>query len=340
MDDSRRGTVDLHPAGRARIASSHEGKKRRDAWLGRFAGLLVVAAALGVAPHAHAQGVLENPQPNSAKSGIGVLSGWKCTAGGPTAITLTIDGGAPIQAAYGTSRADTIPVCGDANNGWGVLYNFGLLTDGEHQIVVSDAGVEFARATFNTARFGTPFLTGASGLTFMRDFPTAGQGAFLAWEQASQSFQVGGTCGFPGTVPCPPATTLTGWVYADQESASSQYTPSAGSINSASQPNAISRSSPGGYRVVFGGLGSGGNAGVGGIVHVTAHQNDSNFCVVQGWGPDMGTQQADVRCYDATGSTTDARFDLVWTRPAPGAEPRAYLWADQSSTDDYAESAS
>lgn len=174
-----------------------------------------------------------------------MLSGWKCTAGGPTSITLTIDGGAPIQAAYGTSRTDTIPVCGDANNGWGVLFNFGLLADGEHEIVVLDAGVEFARATFSTARFGTPFLTGASGLGFVRDFPMAGQGAFLVWEQASQSFQVGGTCGFPGTVTCPPATTRAGWVYADQESAPSQYTPSAGSFNSASQPNAIGRTAPG-----------------------------------------------------------------------------------------------
>ena len=335
MNESPRRTAGLRAAGRMQIGFSHGGKKRRGAWRARVAGLLGLAAVLGLAPRAHAQGVLENPQPNSAKSGIGVLSGWKCTAGGPTAITLTIDGGTPIQAAYGTSRTDTIPVCGDANNGWGVLYNFGLLADGEHEVIVRDAGAEFARATFSTARFGTPFLTGASGLTFMRDFPTADQGAFLVWEQASQSFQVGGTCGFQDTVPCPPAASLTGWVYADQESAASQYTPSAGSLNSASQPNAIIRIGIGTYRVVLGGLGVGGNDGVGGIAHATAHQNDASSCIVDNWGPNMGAQLVDVRCFDGAGSGTDARFDLVWTRPAPGPELRAYLYANEPSENDY-----
>ena len=121
MNESPRRTAGLRAAGLERIGCSHEGKKRRGARLARVAGLLGLTAVLGLAPRAYAQGVLENPQPNSAKSGIGVLSGWKCTAGGPTAITLTIDDGAPIQAAYGTSRTDTIPVCGDANNVWVIL---------------------------------------------------------------------------------------------------------------------------------------------------------------------------------------------------------------------------
>lgn len=290
----------------------------------------VLAGSVAAAATAGAQSVLENPSAGSVKSGIGVLSGWKCSAGGPTAISLTIDDTTTFQAAYGTARADTIPICGDADNGFGVLFNFGLLTDGEHEIVARDAGVEFARAIFSTSRFGVSFLVGASGTSFVRDFPSTGQGAFLVWEQASQSFQVGGTCGTAGRPACPPATSLTGWAYADQESAAT-YTPS-GSFNSASQPNAASRTSTGAYRVVLGGLGA---DGVGGIVHVTAHQDDASSCAVEGWAPDMGTQQIDVRCVDGSGAAVAARFDVVWTRPAPGQGPRASLWADTPTVDEY-----
>jgi hypothetical protein len=50
-----------------------------------------------------AQANLENPQPGSFQSGIGVISGWVCEA---TEITIEIDG-RPLQAAYGTTRDDT-----------------------------------------------------------------------------------------------------------------------------------------------------------------------------------------------------------------------------------------
>lgn len=324
MDESRRGTAAGHRTAHLGIGRLHDAEQRRRARPGRLAGLLAAVAIAGFASRAHAQGVLENPQPGSAKSGIGVLSGWKCTAGGPTAITLTIDDGAPIQAAYGTSRSDTIPVCGDANNGWGVLYNFGLLADGEHEVVARDAGVEFARATFGTARFGTPFLAGASGLTFVRDFPVAAQGAFLVWEQASQSFQVGGTCGVAGRPSCPPAVLRTAWGFADQESAASPYAPG-GSINSASQPNSVSRTGTGSYRVTFGGLGS---EAPGGIAHVSARGANANSCIVSGWLPVMGATGVDVRCFDGAGAAADTVFDVVWTIPAPDVELRAYLWAN------------
>lgn len=332
MDESRRELLAAREAARCtQTAPVHGGRRRSRHVQGRAAWTIVLAALVAGAVPARAQSLLENPSPGSVKSGIGVLSGWKCTAGGPTAITLTIDDGTTFQAAYGTGRADTAPICGDADNGFGVLFNFGLLADGEHEIVARDSGVEFARATFSTSRFGTSFVAGASGTAFVRDFPATGQGAFLVWEQASQSFQVGGTCGLTGRPPCPPATSLTGWVYADQESAPA-YTPSAGSANSTSQPNAVSRTSPGAYRVVLGSLGV---DGVGGIAHVTAHQDDASSCAIDGWAPDMGAQQIDVHCIDGSGSDVDARFDVVWTRPAPGQELRASLWADAASVSEY-----
>ena len=72
---------------------------------------LFVAFVLGLAPpqpaRAQAQALLENPQPNSFLSGLGVISGWVCDA---ARIDIELDG-VRFQAAYGTSRADTRPDC-------------------------------------------------------------------------------------------------------------------------------------------------------------------------------------------------------------------------------------
>ena len=46
-------------------------------------GLLVIIFVLGIAPQLWAQGgqgVLDNPQPNSVQSGIGLINGWVCDA--------------------------------------------------------------------------------------------------------------------------------------------------------------------------------------------------------------------------------------------------------------------
>ena len=51
-----------------------------------------------------AQAVLENPQPGSFQSGVGVISGFVCEA---TTIEIEIDAGTIFEAAYGTSRGDT-----------------------------------------------------------------------------------------------------------------------------------------------------------------------------------------------------------------------------------------
>ena len=80
MDESQLRTAGAHHPVRARIGLSHGREKRCRGALQRLACVLVVAGVVTLAPRAHAQGVLENPQPGSAKSGIGVLSGWKCTA--------------------------------------------------------------------------------------------------------------------------------------------------------------------------------------------------------------------------------------------------------------------
>lgn len=315
------------------------GGRREAVWSGgilrvatRVALLLVVLLLRATA--VYGQGVLENPNPGSVKGGIGLFSGWKCSAASASSITLVVDGGTPIQAAYGTGRADTVGVCGDENNGFGVLFNFGLLEAGEHEVVALDAGVEFARASFTTSRFGASFLAGALGATFARDFPQPDQGAFLVWQQASQSFQVGGTCGTPGTVVCPPSSALSGWTYANQESAAGPYTNATDASNSLSQVNTMTRSGAGVYQVRFGGLALGLDK-TSGVAHVTARQGNANYCVVGGWNPDTNDRVVDVYCYDAAGVPTDTRFDIAFTRPAPANDVRAFLWANDASADFY-----
>ncbi|MBY0273819.1 S8 family serine peptidase [Candidatus Binatia bacterium] len=151
-------------------------------------GLVDAVGAVGAAtPSGPVVGVLENPQPGSFQSGIGLVSGWVCDA---DAVTFQIDGGEIIGAAYGTDRADTAGVCGDADNGFGSLLNWGLLGDGTHTITAFADGVEFGSATFEVATFGVPFLTGASGSYVLSDFPSDGQSTVIEWQEASQNFVI------------------------------------------------------------------------------------------------------------------------------------------------------
>ena len=76
-------------------------------------------------------GILENPGPSSFQSGLGVISGWRCEA---KTVEIIIDEMAPQRAAYGTERLDTAEVCGDTDNGFGLLVNWNRFGDGEHTL--------------------------------------------------------------------------------------------------------------------------------------------------------------------------------------------------------------
>ena len=130
-------------------------------------------------------GALENPGPASFQSGLGLLSGWVCEA---EVVELEINGGARIAAAYGTARADTAPVCGDPDNGFGLLFNWNLLGDGVQTVVAVADGDEFGRATFTVTTLGVEFLEGMQGETVAEDFPSPGEEVRLIWQQATQNF--------------------------------------------------------------------------------------------------------------------------------------------------------
>ena len=131
-------------------------------------------------------GFLENPAPNSFQSGVGLLSGWVCEA---DSVTLEIDG-QTYTAGYGTDRADTADACGDRDNGFGLLFNWNELGDGDYEAIARADGVAFDRATVRVVTLGTNFLRGAHGTCEVVDFPEVGDTATLTWQTAQQNFVI------------------------------------------------------------------------------------------------------------------------------------------------------
>ena len=159
----------------------------RQQLLKRFFSIATVIAALQ-ASSVLANGALENPAAGSTQSGIGMFSGWNCEAEN---IEIEFTGGTKLSAAYGTARGDTASICGDSDNGFGLLFNFNNLGSGEHTVIALADGVEFGRSTFNVVRPSTgEFLRGASASVVVSDFPQQGHTVTLEWAEAQQNFNI------------------------------------------------------------------------------------------------------------------------------------------------------
>ena len=178
----------------------HAGNRTRVQWeealqnfviTGVTPGATPVGAAPPAAPAPDGQAPtaarLENPQPGSFQSGIAVISGWACDA---ERIDIEFDQRIRLQAAYGTSRKDTQGVCGDADNGFGLLFSMNILGDGVHQVRVLADDREVARADFSVATFGVGYLRGVTGSYRIDDFPRPGEGVTLKWEEDQQNFVI------------------------------------------------------------------------------------------------------------------------------------------------------
>lgn len=132
-------------------------------------------------------GSVEVPSQNSVQGGIGILSGWKCSAG---ALTAQFDDKPPMKVAYGTLRTDTASACGTVDTGFSLLINYNDLGDGVHTVRVYDNNVLFKEATFTVVTPGESFLRGATGTCTVQDFPHSGQQATLNWQEAQQNFVI------------------------------------------------------------------------------------------------------------------------------------------------------
>lgn len=157
-----------------------------EAWLRRV--WIVLVLGFFTPAFVWAQATLENPPSGSVRSGIGVISGWVCTA---SRIDIEIDGNITLQAAYGTVRGDTIPVCGKADNGFGLLVNWNLLPDGPHTVRALKDDVEFARVNFTVVTLGLgDFPRGLSGAFVLQNFPQPGSNTRIQWQESLQNFVI------------------------------------------------------------------------------------------------------------------------------------------------------
>ena len=133
-------------------------------------------------------GTLEVPAEGAVMSGISLFSGWHCDA---KEVTVVIDGATQLSAGYGTEREDTRSVCDDSDNGFGLLFNFGLLNSGTHTAIIRADGVEFDRVTFSTTQLSTgSFTKGLEASVVVKNFPQSGHTTTLTWDQAIQNFAI------------------------------------------------------------------------------------------------------------------------------------------------------
>ena len=144
-----------------------------------------------------AQSVFENPQPGSFQSGIGVISGWVCEA---ERIDIVFNPGTTKEetwrAGYRTTREDTAyteegeVICGDIDNGFGLLFNWNRLGDGQHTVSARADGEEFGSATFTVTTFGEEFPENLGKHARLEDFPSPGTDLIVAWQQSLQNFTI------------------------------------------------------------------------------------------------------------------------------------------------------
>ena len=156
------------------------------------------------------KGHLENPAPGTHVSGLGVISGWVCgadqvviqilgkhlTQRGEEDIVL-VQQGAP----YGSARGDTSAACGDTNNGFGLLFNWNLLEDGEYTIeaYISLPGSlpgnpgyaeKLGQATVTVTTLGEEFAEDLAGRFELDGFPDSGSSVTVEWSESLQNFVI------------------------------------------------------------------------------------------------------------------------------------------------------
>ena len=110
-----------------------------------------------------------------------ILVGLVCSRAGcvtPEAVEIAIGDLTTQMATYGAERVDTQDVCGDTANGFGLLFNWNRLGDGEHTVV--------ARVT----TLGAEFLRGVAGECMVDGFPPPGETVTLEWQQNKQNFVI------------------------------------------------------------------------------------------------------------------------------------------------------
>ena len=129
----------------------------------------------------------ESPSQHSIQSGVGLIRGWACEA---EEVSVSLDGGAFIPMAYGTSRVDTGKVCGDNANGFGMVVSWADLGSGIHSLRTYVDGIKIADVEFAVVTIDEGFIKGLEGKYTLVDFPVNGQSVEVQWSQADQNFRI------------------------------------------------------------------------------------------------------------------------------------------------------
>lgn len=131
----------------------------------------------------------ESPFEGQTLSGVGVIRGWVCDA---SSVEVQFDNLPLLAIAYGTSRADTIDLCEDDNNGYGAVFAWGLLGHGPHRARTFIDGVVVSDITFQVSGLDEPFVKGLEGVYELPDFSGPGESVTVQWSEADQNFIIVG----------------------------------------------------------------------------------------------------------------------------------------------------
>ena|GEM_PF-2859948 len=158
----------------------------------------------------------ESPSGGSIQSGVGLIRGWVCDA---DEVAISIDDGDPIRIGYGTDREDTRGVCGDADNGYGMVIAWGLLGNGRHRLTTFIDGLQADSVEFEVVAIGDGFVRGLAGEYVIENFPAANERVRITWSEPDQNFIVTGvdTGGGLGTVGEKFSDTSSSGTYPDAE---------------------------------------------------------------------------------------------------------------------------
>ncbi len=131
---------------------------------------------------------LENPQPGSYQSGVGLISGWSCQQSASVAVQVR---GVMYPIQHGSNRSDTASICGTASTGFGLLVNYNSFGAGTHtaQLYVNGAP-RGSPASFTVTTPAGEFATGLSRQVTVPNFPSNGRTTTLIWQQSQQNFAI------------------------------------------------------------------------------------------------------------------------------------------------------
>lgn len=150
--------------------------------------LLFCSSVIAAGVQAAGTGVLGTPVNGSKVSGVSVISGYHCTSSN---IEVFIDGVSIGKAGAGTTLPSTSSVCGHAQTGYSLLYNYNNLNPGQHTVAAYADGDLIASHNITTLQSGgTAWLSGANHSMTLAGFPQAGKTATVEWVQSMQNFMV------------------------------------------------------------------------------------------------------------------------------------------------------